>query len=108
MKSPLATEPAPTDRMGLIRVLWGGIFVLLLLSAAGIGLGIRLHVPVETMNRQLVKALALAEPALLPSSHPGRCPTCRHPAVDLRFSPDLPFNPPSVDTLLMSKSFSRQ
>jgi hypothetical protein len=63
-----------------------GSFVALTL----LGIDITLRASLQDRPAMIfMEKLGLSQPALLPAASPQRLPEARHPAVDLRYSPDV-------------------
>jgi len=99
------TESAPTDHLRLCRRL---VVVVLCVSAA-IGASITIdavflgRTSVRLQQARLVGATQTADLALVPCGTPIGSPMSRHPAVDLRLTPFLPFAEPEPGELLIDK-----
>jgi hypothetical protein len=57
--------------------------------------------PDEDVRPALIRALRLSGPAIVPAGRPVRQPEMSHPAIDVRFGPDLLRVPPDNADLLV-------
>ncbi|MBW1878995.1 MAG: hypothetical protein JRI25_16865 [Deltaproteobacteria bacterium] len=91
-----------TDRLAIARAL---SMATAMVSVVGLAVVLtcatRSMRPDDDVRPELIRALRLTGPAIVPAGRPVRQPEMSHPGIDLRFGPDLVRVPPDNADLLL-------